>query len=351
MKCWKCTQALPDGASTCTYCGASMNRRAPVTEAGRAMRQVYDHFGFDAVFAKNSVLVAALGDLLEDSRMLRNQIDMALSNGVAALYTRQLKEVGKPDADFYARIKKLMTEDAGLSDALAAKLVGYFDEMIGWPVPAQAAAQTAARASGNTAGSAAAQAQSAPRTEIPRPSQNTEIPRPQPTPTPKPTPKPAPQPKPPVNPLPTMPVPGRPGEGGFREKFGQLFRWVVVLTGFLGGGAMLFAGVFPLTIIGFVFGAVFYADEDIFLRKDNEESPSRHWTDSGLELSWRREIARFAVAIDGKWALVGSGDTILLPDSLLTKMNAAEGSRIVLAEIKDNKAIFRGRTKFKSRKK
>lgn len=52
MKCWKCGVEQPDGASVCVSCQASMDRPAPVTEPGRAMRMIYDRFGGDSVFSK-----------------------------------------------------------------------------------------------------------------------------------------------------------------------------------------------------------------------------------------------------------------------------------------------------------
>ena len=132
MKCWKCGKEIPDGASMCTYCSASMNRKAPATPAGKAMRQIYDRFGSGRVFDKKSILSIALGDMLEDSKKIRSQIDMVMSAGVGGVYLNQLQNVGKPDSAFCDKIKKLMTDEAGLSDKVAAELMGYFDEMIGW---------------------------------------------------------------------------------------------------------------------------------------------------------------------------------------------------------------------------
>ena len=171
MKCWKCGKEIPDNTSVCTYCSAPLNRKAPVTAAGRAMRQIYDRFGSEAVFSKKSMLSVALGDLLEDSRKLRNQVEMALSSGVGGVYVNQIQNVGKPDANFLARVKTLMTDEAGLSDKVAAELMGYFDEMIGWAAAAQPAAPS---------GGAAAQSRPAPRNEIPRPEPDKKTPPPTP---------------------------------------------------------------------------------------------------------------------------------------------------------------------------
>ena len=110
MKCWKCGKEIPDGASMCTYCSASMNRKAPATPAGKAMRQIYDRFGSGRVFDKKSILSIALGDMLEDSKKIRSQIDMVMSAGVGGVYLNQLQNVGKPDSAFCDKIKKLMAD-------------------------------------------------------------------------------------------------------------------------------------------------------------------------------------------------------------------------------------------------
>lgn len=329
MKCWKCEMELPDGASVCTYCSTSTSRRAPVTEAGRAMRKVYDHLGSSAVFAKRSMLPMALGDMLEDSRMLRNQIDMALSNGVSALYARQLKEVGKPDADFYSRVKRLMTEDAGLSDAVATKLTGYFDEMIGWPVPAQ----TTARTTGYTAGSAAAQAHSATRTEIPRPRQNTEIPRPTPKPAPTPTPKPTPNPAPTLKiPLPTAPVPVAPGDDLILSFIG--FIKVILWLGCAFGGLFcLFNGLLPVGILLLVIAWFTFTSAGKYVLKFVE-------TNEGLEISWEGKLDKFAIAINGQWITTGSGNKILLSKNQLEKVRSSS-ARFLLAEITSSGVAYR----------
>ena len=171
MKCWKCGKEIPDGASVCTYCSASMNRKAPATPAGKAMRQIYDRFGSGRVFDKKSILSIALGDMLEDSKKIRSQIDMVMSASVGGVYLNQLQNVGKPDSAFCDKIKKLMTDEAGLSDKVAAELMGYFDEMIGWAAAEQPAAPS---------GGAAAQSRPAPQNEIPRPEPDKKTPPPTP---------------------------------------------------------------------------------------------------------------------------------------------------------------------------
>ena len=90
MYCWKCGQELTDGASACVYCNADQNRPEPASEAGRAMRQLYDRYGRDAVLTNNLMLVNGLGDLVENSQKLRNQMKMALDAGVGRLYLDQL---------------------------------------------------------------------------------------------------------------------------------------------------------------------------------------------------------------------------------------------------------------------
>ena len=131
MKCWKCGQDNIDGASVCTYCGVSQKRPAPVTEAGRAMRTLYDRYGAQEVLKNNAYLVNGLGDLAEDSKKLRNQLKTGMDAGLGRVYLEQLK-AGAPDSAFDRRVKRLLTEEAGLNDKTAVEIMDCFDEMIGW---------------------------------------------------------------------------------------------------------------------------------------------------------------------------------------------------------------------------
>lgn len=136
MKCWRCGKENTDGAGSCVYCGVGLMRQAPRTAPGRAMRELYDHYGAEEIFMNKAYLVNGLGDLLEDSGKLRNRIKMAADAGIFSLYKEQLP-AGKPDSDFYARVRLLMEEDAGLSEKACGELISFMDEMIGWPLPEQ----------------------------------------------------------------------------------------------------------------------------------------------------------------------------------------------------------------------
>ena len=131
MKCWKCGQEITDGSGTCVYCGASQTRPQPVTEAGRALRVLYDRYGAQEVLGNSAYIVNGLGDLAEDSKKLRSQIRMGLDAGLGRVYLEQL-QVGTPDSAFDRRVKVLLTDEAGLNDKTAGEIAGYFDEMIGW---------------------------------------------------------------------------------------------------------------------------------------------------------------------------------------------------------------------------
>lgn len=132
MRCWKCGRDNTDGATKCLYCDAEMKRTACKTEEGEALRKLYDQFGPDAVFTQKSFLTNGLGDYLQDSTKLRNQLRMAMEAGIGELYLRQLRNAGKPDTVFRNKARKLIVDDAGLSDQISEKIMGYFDEMIGW---------------------------------------------------------------------------------------------------------------------------------------------------------------------------------------------------------------------------
>ena len=131
MKCWKCGKEIQPGAASCLYCGASLIRPEPVTKPGRAMRELYDHYGPEEVLTNSAYLVNGLGDLLEDSGKLRNRLKAAFEAGVLRQYREQLP-VGKTDREFEDRVRILLTEDAGFNEKTAAELSGYLDEMIGW---------------------------------------------------------------------------------------------------------------------------------------------------------------------------------------------------------------------------
>lgn len=132
MKCWKCGQEIAGGAGSCPYCGAEQARSAPASEVGRALRALYDRYGCQTLLRQNEILVRGLGDLVQDSKKIRNQLRLALESGMGRLYLEQLKLAGRPDDAFYQRVRLRLTGDAGLAGQPAAQLMGWFDEMIGW---------------------------------------------------------------------------------------------------------------------------------------------------------------------------------------------------------------------------
>ena len=132
MRCWKCGQENTQGASQCVHCGISLERSAPTTETGAALRQLYDHYGAEALLTNPLLMVNGLGDLLQDSGKFRNQLKMAMEAGIGKIYLQQIQTVGKPNSDFTAKTQKVLVEDAELSEAAAKKITNAFDEMIGW---------------------------------------------------------------------------------------------------------------------------------------------------------------------------------------------------------------------------
>ena len=132
MICWRCGKKLTEHASSCAYCGTSQKRTVPKTEAGKAMRQIYDHFGPTEILTSKNKLSVGLGDILPDSKKLRRQIEGAFEAGIGRFYLNQLDAAGKADVSFNTRIKKLLTENAEMSDKAAEDLMKYMEEMIGW---------------------------------------------------------------------------------------------------------------------------------------------------------------------------------------------------------------------------
>ena len=141
MKCWRCGQEINDGTQECVYCHADQRRSVPRTDIGQALRQLYDHYGAEAVLSNNVLLVNGLGDVVTDTlntnvKRLKGQLKMAMDAGLGRLYKEQLS-IGEPDSTFDAHVRTMLTEDVGLNDKAAEKLAAYFDEMIGWREPTQ----------------------------------------------------------------------------------------------------------------------------------------------------------------------------------------------------------------------
>ena len=333
MKCWKCGKEIPDGASMCTYCSASMNRKAPATPAGKAMRQIYDRFGSGRVFDKKSILSIALGDMLEDSKKIRSQIDMVMSAGVGGVYLNQLQNVGKSDSAFCNKIKKLMTDEAGLSDKVAAELMGYFDEMIGWAVSTPAAAQTNPQPSGGAASRPAS------NKEIPRPTPGKEIPRPTPT---------------AANyasaaakiPLPTAPIPKF--NVGCRESLMEWMYLALTCLCIMGGVALISTGLIPIAIVPFVLAVIIF--KALSNRLDHlypgQRKINRKKSANSFDLSWEGPMDKFAIAVGDKWVCTGSGSQATLTENMLAHIKTSGKIEVTLAEITASGIELRGTSTF-----
>ena len=134
MKCWKCGQENVNGTINCINCGVSLERTSAITPVGRAMRELYDRYGCQMVLTNPTILKNGLGDFLENTnmnRILRTQIGMVMDAGVGMAYYEQLKK-GSPDNTFVKRVKDIITRSCGFGDDVTIKIMGYFDEMIGW---------------------------------------------------------------------------------------------------------------------------------------------------------------------------------------------------------------------------
>ena len=134
MKCWKCGQENVNGTINCINCGVSLERASAITPVGRAMRELYDRYGCRMVLTNPTILKNGLGDFLENTnmnRILRTQIGMVMDAGVGMAYYEQLKK-GSPDNTFVKRVKDIITRSCGFGDDVTIKIMGYFDEMIGW---------------------------------------------------------------------------------------------------------------------------------------------------------------------------------------------------------------------------
>lgn len=151
MKCWKCGREISDGTTECVFCHADQRRSVPQSDVGWALRQLYDHYGAEAVLTNNVLLVNGIGDVITDSinnniKRLKNQLRMAMDAGLGHIYLYQIA-IGKPDQVFDERVKKILIEDAGLNDDAASDLMKYFDEMVGWRISAGKADSNSSRIS------------------------------------------------------------------------------------------------------------------------------------------------------------------------------------------------------------
>lgn len=131
MKCWRCGKGNVED-KICPYCGVSQDRTTPITEYGKALRKIYDDFGYEKVFENSRYISSAIGDLLSDTESFTRCLDYIYSFEFGSLYKAQISNSGKPDKALYSRAKKIITEEAGFSEKRADQLIQYFDEMIGW---------------------------------------------------------------------------------------------------------------------------------------------------------------------------------------------------------------------------
>lgn len=131
MKCWRCGKENAD-VNTCLYCGVSQKRTTPITDIGKALRKIYDDFGFEIVLDDSRCITSALNDLIPESESFSHILEYVYHVGLGKTYKSQLNNGGKPDEFFYRKVKRIITEDADLSERKADQLICCFDEMIGW---------------------------------------------------------------------------------------------------------------------------------------------------------------------------------------------------------------------------
>ena len=136
MKCWKCGNTIESGSSECAYCGANQIRPEPASEAGKALRKLYDHYGAEDLLSDASLMPNGYGDLCPDEKKFKNHLRLVLDAGVGKMYLTQIRTAGKPDPDFLQKVETKLSEDAGISEKAIQELIKSFDEMIGWPVNA-----------------------------------------------------------------------------------------------------------------------------------------------------------------------------------------------------------------------
>lgn len=132
MKCAECGYENKDGSRFCNYCGAPQVKLPAVSDTGSALRKIYNDFGYEKVFEDSRYITSALNDMIPDAEMVCSSIEHAYRAGLGKIYESQVRSGSRPDASFYLRVNKLITDDAGFSEKKAKQLIQIFDEMLGW---------------------------------------------------------------------------------------------------------------------------------------------------------------------------------------------------------------------------
>lgn len=132
MKCAECGHENKEGTRFCGRCGARMAKQSVISDTGSALRKIYNDFGYEKVFEDSRYITSALNDMIPDAEMVCSSIEHAYRAGLGKLYESQVKSGIRPDASFYLRVNKLITDDAGFSEKKAKQLIQIFDEMLGW---------------------------------------------------------------------------------------------------------------------------------------------------------------------------------------------------------------------------
>lgn len=132
MKCAECGHKNKEGTRFCGRCGARMAKQSVISDTGSALRKIYNDFGYEKVFEDSRYITSALNDMIPDAEMVCSSIEHAYRAGLGKLYESQVKSGIRPDASFYLRVNKLITDDAGFSEKKAKQLIQIFDEMLEW---------------------------------------------------------------------------------------------------------------------------------------------------------------------------------------------------------------------------
>ena len=102
-----------------------------MTEEGRAFKTILDNFGAVSVFTDNSLLPNGLREIVQDSDALADDLHKALESGIGDLYLPLIKQNSKADSSFRLNAVNYLVKN-GLSELSSIKIVGLFDEMLGW---------------------------------------------------------------------------------------------------------------------------------------------------------------------------------------------------------------------------
>ncbi len=135
MSCWKCDgQVVND---RCTLCGCVQSTRKPAeTDAGKALRYVYDKFGARRTLTEDGLLFRCLADVLPLEPELRKGIRAALNGGIGRELFHLLESNTPMDANARIGLRAMIEASTGImSTEMLLEVMNALLDMVGFGAP------------------------------------------------------------------------------------------------------------------------------------------------------------------------------------------------------------------------